>query len=146
MFSCVRCEGELVVPTHNPEPDGVRRDQLSCTKEGKLGLTKMEGADHPTTISSPQLRHSVSGGTCKHTTCMHSPEIIAQLPGAHSAPHRTALPAPRCPHRTAPTPPCTAPRRPHRTAPYRTAPPCTTPGALLARPLCAPRGPVRPFL
>ena len=52
LFRCVRCKGELVVPSHNPEPDGVRRDQLSCTKEGRLGLTTLEGADHPTTICS----------------------------------------------------------------------------------------------
>ena len=88
MFCCSKCTGELVVPPHNPEPDGVRRNQLSCTKEGRLGLTKLEGADHPTTISSPQLR--CNGETCRHTTCMHSPEIIAQLPGARTAPHRAA--------------------------------------------------------
>ena len=109
MFRCSKCTGELVVPPHQPEPDGVRRNQLSCTKEGRLGLTKLEGADHPTTISSPQLR--CDSGTCRHTTCMHSPEVIAQLPGARTTPHRTA------PHRA-------APRRaaPHHTAPHHAAP------------------------
>jgi hypothetical protein len=129
IFHCGKCKGELVVPAHNPEPDGVRRDQLSCTKEGRLGLTKLEGTDRPTTISSPQLRHS--SGTCKHTTCMHAPEIVGQLPGAplptprratrppRARPPRAARPTPR----RATCPPRARPRRAARPTPPRPVPP-----------------------
>jgi len=79
LFVCPKCSSQMEVATHLPEPDGVRRDQISCTASGKLGLTREEGAAQPTTISSVQLR--CTSGACSHYDCMHAPAIIKQLPG-----------------------------------------------------------------
>jgi len=78
-FSCGTCSAPMEVARHQPEPDGVWRDALSCTTTGKLGLTKEEGAAQPTLLSSVELRCTCK--TCSHHTNMHSPEVLKQLPG-----------------------------------------------------------------
>ena len=83
-FFCDACktagrgEGEMVVSTHNPDPDGLRRDVLSCTAMGKVGLTREFGAGRRTVMSSVQLR--CTSKACSHSDCMHSPNILAMLP------------------------------------------------------------------
>ena len=81
-FKCT-CGAPMVVAVHaEPEPDGIRRDALSCTVSGKVGLTKEEGAPVPSVISAVQLRCSRQSQGCRHTDCMNSPFIMGQLPGA----------------------------------------------------------------
>ena len=101
-FICARCRAPLCVATHRPDPDGVRRDRLTATSNGSLGLTKLcdLAGSYQTVITSPELK--CTGVGCNHKTSMHSEEILAQvdappLPTAHptTRPHRLTPPPPR---------------------------------------------------
>ena len=74
-FKC-KCSADMVVMAHEKDVDGVKRDKLSCSTRGKLGLTKLVGFGVRKVVTSPMLGCTV----CTHSAPMHSAEILAQLP------------------------------------------------------------------
>mgnify|MGYP004285124533 CR=1 FL=1 len=75
LFKCSKCSEDMLVATHLPEPDGVRRDQLSCTASRKsLGLAREEGAARPTTPRPRRRATSGRSSGCASSGEPHPPD------------------------------------------------------------------------
>ena len=74
-FECPTCTKTMSVRQHVADLDGVRRDQFSCTVNGKFGLTKEVKFTTTTVNTSPVVK--CDNG---HTRAMHSVDILKQLP------------------------------------------------------------------